>query len=324
MVDKTTQLANIIAVKDEFLATVDQEIADKSVYRQAGLIVDDAEMGVVANGPLDTTYNKRFFKALDQDESAIPTDNPNDRGEAGNISMGVKKMRAHMRAKAFSAMDLASEVLDEDVMGAIARRFGEYWMYDERATVQAMFKSIMTQSGFTHTINGVLDIDGIVDACATKGDFYENIEGLIVNKAVHTLLQKAEGNLYVPKSKTDIGFDTYAGLKLIVDSAIAPTAGVYTTVAFGRGAILSGVGRADTPVEYLRDAQAGNWGGRETLVNRRKFAFMPKGFSYEGTPALAASASNAELATAGAFVASDDTRLIPLVFIKSKLSNPTT
>jgi hypothetical protein len=322
MADKTTQLANIEQVENEFLATVDQEVADKSVYRQAGLIVESAELNAVANGPLDTTYNQRFFKALDQDESVVPTDNPNDRGEAGNISMGVRKMRAHMRAKAFSAMDLTSEVLDEDVMGAIARRFGEYWMYDERATVQAMFTSIMTQPGFTHTINGVLDVNGIVDATEKKGDFYEQIEGLIIPKAVHSLLQKAEGNLFVPKSKTDIGFDTYAGLKLIVDSAIAPTAGVYTSVAFGRGAILSGVGRAEVPVEYERSARSGNWGGQETLVNRRKFALMPKGFSYEGTPAKAAGATNAELATAGAFVASDDAKLIPLVFIKSKLVNP--
>lgn len=324
MADKTTQLANILQVENEFLATVDQEVADKSVYRAAGLIVDDAEMGVVANGPLDTTYNKRFWKALDQEESTVPTDNPADRGEAGNIGMGVWKTRAHMRAKAFSSMDLTSEVLDDDVMGAIARRFGLYWARDERDTVQAIFKSLMTQTGFTHTINGVLDIDGIVDATATKGDFYENIEGLIVPKAVHTLLQKAEGNLYVPKSKTDIGFDTYAGLKLIVDSSMAPVGGVYTTVAFGRGAILSGTGTADVPVEFERDARSGNLGGQDTLIHRRKFALHPKGFSYEGTPAKAAGATNAELATAGSFVASDDARLIPLVFIKSKLSNPTT
>lgn len=321
MVDKTTRLADIIAVESEFLATVDQEVAERSVYRQAGLIADDAEMGVVANGPLDTTYNKRFFKALAQDESTVPTDNPADRGEAGNIQMGVAKMRAHMRAKAFSNMDLTSEVLDEDVMGAIARRFGLYWALDERETVISILKGLMTDAELVHAINGVLDIDGIVDAAAMKGDFYENIEGLIVPKPVHTLLQKSESNLYVPKSKTDIGFDTYAGLKLIVDSSIKPTAeGVYTSVAFGPGALRAGTGTADTPVEYERDARAGNLGGQETLIHRRKFALHPKGFSYEGTPAKAAGATNAELAQAGAFVASDDKRLIPLVFIQSKLA----
>ena len=322
MADLTTRIADIQAVENEFLAIVNQQIADKSVYRQAGLIADDAEMNVVANGPLDTTYNKRFFKALTQNESKVPNDDPSIKGEADKIEMGVLKVRAHERANAWSSMDLTAEVLAQDPMDAIANRVSEFWAFDERASAIAIMKSVASQAGFTHNIDGVLDLDGIIDACALKGDFYDSIEGLIVPKEVHTLLQKAEGNLYVPKSQTGIGFDTYAGLKLVVNSAIAADAGVYTTVAFGRGALMSGTGAPKVAVEYVRDALAGNLGGQDKLVNRRKFVLHPKGFSYEGTPAAPAGATNAELGTTGAFVASDDTKVIPLVFIKSTLSNP--
>lgn len=320
MADLTTQIADILAVENEFLATVNQAIADKSVYRQAGLIVDDAAMSEVANGALGATYNKRFFKPLAQTESHVPNDNPADRGQSGKITMGVSKVRAHERANGWSSMDLTAEVLDADPMGAIANRVAEYWDFDERASVIAIMQSLMTQPGFEHVIDGVLDLDGIIDACALKGDFYESIEGLIVPKPVHTLLQKAEGNLFVPKSQTNIGFDTFGGLKLVVNSAIAPVGGVYTSIAFGRGAFASATGTAKKPVAYVRDELAGNFGAQETLINRRKFVLHPKGFSYEGTTAEMASATNAELATAGAFVASDDAKLIPLVFIKSKLA----
>ncbi len=71
---------------------------------------------------------------------------------------------------------------------------------------------------------------------------------------------------------------------------------VYTTYAFGDGAIeFCNVG-AKTPYEMSRNAFTN--GGEDTLVGRRRVVFAPHGVSFIGTPATQ-SPTNEELATAG-------------------------
>lgn len=77
--------------------------------------------------------------------------------------------------------------------------------------------------------------------------------------------------------------ETKAGVTGVtkVDAADAYTR--YTTYVFGKGSIEYCDVGAEEPVEMVRDALTN--GGQNTLVNRRRFVFAPKGFSFTGSTA---------------------------------------
>lgn len=322
MVDLTTTLSNLVQHEKEFSATASQAMVEKSTYRAAGLITANPELSARAAGKSLVT-SVPFWNPLAQTESKVPSDVKSQRGETGNIAQGELKARTNIRANGWSVMDLTSIVMGDDPMTAIANRVGEYWAIDEKRMVISILKGIKGAAGAQMTVgDGTTDLDTdlLIDAAETLGDNHENLGVLVVHKKVHSILQKKEKG-FVPASQTNIGFDTYNGYKLVVDSGIAPVEGVYTSVLLAPGFFQYGEAAIDNAVSVARDEFAGNFGGETSLINRKKFLFAPAGMDFDPEPdAIAGIApTNAELATAANWRLAFERENIPLAFIETSL-----
>lgn len=116
---------------------------------------------------------------------------------------------------------------------------------------------------------------------------------------------------------------TYMGKDVTLDDSMpTPSAGVFETWLFGRGAITYGTGSPDVPNEVLRIPGAGNGGGQETMWDRVEWAHHVPGTAYVGTPpnggpTNAATTNNLASATSWTRIAKDR-RQIPIARIVTR------
>jgi len=322
----TTQLSNLVAHDKEFLATVFEKMADKSVLRSAGIIVNSPVLNERANGAGKLT-SAPFWNSLTQTESSVGSDDPDASITAGNIAQGEMIAVRNFRNAAWSVMDLAGALVGDDPMDAIAQRVAEYWANDEERMVISILKGILASdvagSDVLYVGNGtsdVLNYDLLVDAIGTAGDAASQFNTLVMHSAVHRKLQKDEANDYIAASKTDLGFATYAGFRIVVNDLMPLSSGVYTSVVCAPGAILAGEGQAKNPIAVARNEAAGNGSGQETLYNRRQFILHPNGLKFNSSSIGLASPTNAEFEEAAQWTQAYARKNIPLAFIKSVLA----
>ena len=110
-------------------------------------------------------------------------------------------------------------------------------------------------------------------------------------------------------------------MRVIVDDSLSAVAGTnrvtYTTVIFGNGAVVSGMGQTKVPSELDRDPEKGNGGGQETLYSRRADIIHPLGFEFSSTAVAGQSATLAELATASNWSRVWERKNVPLCFLQT-------
>ena len=139
-----------------------------------------------------------------------------------------------------------------------------------------------------------------------------------MHSAVYTDLQKQNLIAFVPASQSQIQIPTYLGYRVVVDDALLPVDGVYTTYllaagSFGRN---NGTPTQLTSFEKDRDAAAGN----DRVFTRRAFTMHPYGVKFKSASVAGVTPSNAELATVGNWEAVYDTKNIGIVALKHKLT----
>lgn len=313
----TTRLTDLIAHDKEFLATVREAMTAKARLRAAGIVVGSPALDERANGAGVVT-SIPFWKALDQNESAVGSDDDSVSLAADKISQGEQIAVRNFRNRAWSAMDLAGALIADDPMAAIAARVGEYWAVDEEKMVISILKGILAAdeagSDVLYAGDGTaaLDLDLIIDACGTAGDAAGQFNTLIMHSSKHRLLQKTQANAYVPKAQTDLGFAQYAGYNIVVNDLMPST----LTVVAAPGAILAGEGAAKSPVAVARNEAAGNGSGQETLYNRRQFILHPNGLKFNQSSIASTSPSNAEYEEAAQWTQAYQRKNIGLAFIK--------
>ncbi len=323
MADTPVTLSNVVQHDKDFLEAVYQALTTKSTFRQAGIIVPNADFAARANGAGKIT-SVPFWNPLAQTESKVPSDAAGTVGEVEGITQGELLTIINKRGNGWSSMDVVAELLADDPMMAIANRVAEYWAIDEKKMAISILKGILADDVATTdtmyvTATTVLNLDAIIDAAATLGDDYGKLDTLVIHKNVHTILQKAEANAFVPKSKTGLNFDMYGDYKLVIDSQMPVDTGVYTSALVGPGFFQLGEGSPKVAVEYDRSPRAGNFGGQDALINRRQFILHPAGMKQDGTAAGIAP-TNTELAAAAMWSKGFDRQNVPVAFINSTLS----
>jgi Major capsid protein 13-like len=322
----TTQLSDLVAHDKEFLATVAEKMTDLSVLRNAGVIVNSPVLNERANGAGKLT-SIPFWNTLTQTESAVGSDDPDVSITPGKIAQGEMIAVRNFRNSAWSAMNLAGALIGDDPMGAIAQRVAEYWANDEERMVISILKGILAAdvagSDVLYVGNGTTDVLNyslLVDAAGTAGDAASQFKVLVMHSDVHRKMQKDEENDYIPASKTDLGFATYAGFRIVISDLMPKASSVYTSVLCAPGAILAGEGQAKRPIAVAFNEAAGNGSGQESLYHRRQFILHPNGLKFNSSSIGAASPTNAEFEEAAQWTQAYGRKNIPLAFIKSVLA----
>lgn len=290
--------------------------------------------------------NLPFWQDIDPTlEPNYSNDDPSDHATPNKIDSGEMKYRKAFLNQGFSDMDLVQELAGSSPMQHIRNRFGTYWTRQWQRRLIATLVGILNDNVANDGGDMVVDISGeagddavfgsdaFVDAAYTAGDTAEQFVGIGVHSSIMARMVKNDEIVYIPDSEGNLTIPTYKGRVVIVDDSMPVSAGVYTSILFGRGAfafggvegtaVAYGEGVPRTPFEIDRAPTAGNGGGQETIWERRTWLLHPFGFSWveSGAALVDFSPSLADLRLAAHWDRVVPRKSAPFAFIKSR-ANP--
>lgn len=311
------------------------------------------QSGVVANSPVLDQIAKASGKTaetpfwLDLDASIEPdytNDDPADMAVPDKIASADMTARKAYMHKAWSSMDLVSELSGSSPMQHIRNRFGTYWerQWQRRliATVTGVIAdNIANDDGdmgidisATAGDGGLFNSAAFVSANYTLGDAAGGLAAVAVHSRVMHRMVTNDEIEYIPDSQGNLVIPIYKGTRVIVDDSMPVTgtgdAAVYTSVLFGNGAfgfggaegavIGYGEGVPQVPAYVDRIELAGNGGGQEIIGERKTWLLHPFGFSWvEGTLAEF-SPTLADLRGAAHWNRVVDRKQVPMAFVRSR------
>lgn len=278
-----------------------------------------------------------FYKPLGTEEPNYSSDVPATVSTPSNITKGVMKYRLASQNKSWSTMDLAVDLALADPSAAITGRIGQYWATAlERRLIQStmgiladnvandssdMVVNIATDAAGAVTAAELISNDAILDAQQTAGDHQSGFGAIAMHSVVYSRLRKQQLITFIRDADNNTLFSTYGNLRVIVDDSLSAVAGTnrvtYTTVLFGNGAIVAGMGKTKVPSEMDRNPGAGNGGGEEVIYSRRADIVHPLGFEFTSASVAGQSATLAELATAANWNRVWNRKNVPLAFLKT-------
>lgn len=317
------KLADLI-IPDKWAAYAAVATTERTRFIQSGIMSDLSPVLAAAMGG-GTTINMPYLEDLEGDDEIV-----DDRYDltVGKVESGQDVGVALFRAKAFGASDLSAELTGADPMLQIANRFGDYWARRIQRIALETVKGVMgvTKSGRSMAQN-TFDISGLsgaakvfdgysfIDACGRLGDHEEKLSGIAVHSDTYRLMKKQDLIDFI-KDSEGREIATYMGKQVTYDDSLPKlSGGVYHSYIFGPGALgFAQADPSDSPAAEV-DREPLKGGGREYLVNRRRFICHVRGVKWEPTSGVPAKAtpSNAELGNSANWARVWDSKLIGIV-----------
>ena len=319
-----------------FSAAEQESQIELNAFLASGVMVEDPRLTAMASvggniGELP------FFKPLGTQEPNYSNDVTGDTSTPNKITTAIMKYRLASQNQSWSTMDLAADLALADPVSAITNRIGGYWATtNERRLIQStmgilasnvannlsdMVVSVATDSASTVTDAELVSNDVILDAQQTAGDHQAGFSAIAMHSVVYSRLRKQQLIDFVRDADNNTLFSTYGNLRVIVDDSLSAVAGTnrvtYTTVIFGNGAVVSGMGRTSNPSELDRAPEKGNGGGQSDLYSRRADIIHPLGFEFTSSSVAGQSATLAELATAANWSRVWERKNVPLCFLQT-------
>ena len=268
-----------------------------------------------------------FLNKLDSSAYNRASDDITVEGNVGKLTADEFSALRHDLNYGFGTADLVQMVTKYDAATGITQGFAEYWAgVFQRIAAKSLLgvKASQTSSingtsvlyGTGATVSTAIGLDLLIDATAAVGGVYaDQYDTLIITPVTKAKLQKANSTAYIPKGQTDIGFDVWAGFKIIVDKDLASNS---SSVLARSGALAFGTGRPDgmVPFEIERKANGGNGQGGNILHTRQSVVIHPQGFNYKGgiNPTEAATAGN--LAHSGSWELAVPVEMAGIIFVR--------
>lgn len=316
----TVQLADVY-VPTTFNRRAQQAQTELNAFVASGVAVADPLINqqFAAGGNIGELPQ---FNGITAGEPNYSTDVPGSAAVPENISSSKQLVRSASRNNHWATMDLARELADADPMAAITGRVGHYWAVDDQTRLINSMSGVLAdnvandssdmlyQPGVagTDSAAAVVDADrisseAIARAAQTMGDHSTKLRAIAMHSiqrtrlAIQDLIKEHRDN-----ATGRLMFETYLGLRVIVDDSLPLTVGanrtLYTTILFGENAVSYGSGKVETPSEVTRDALSGDGGGQTIISSRVNTIFHPNGGSFLSASVAGQSATYAELLNA--------------------------
>lgn len=244
---------------------------------------------LLASGP--RKFSMPFLNGLPTDQMNVSGDDLNQPGLTAKMTAGELDAVKHYVNMGFAAADIASMITGLDIPSEIAQGLVDYWIEQyldiSVATLvgaRAAYADLDVDAGVTFSADAFAD--GLIDTAASKHErLIRNRRVAFVTPAQRGVLQKAEGNAFVPASKTDIGLDSYQGVDLYVTRAVAELSGAGEVVipVLEQGSVAFAQSEAGVAFEIERVANGGHGAGGDILHSRRQVLCMPNGFEWVGS-----------------------------------------
>lgn len=324
-----TQIADVI-VPSEFASYIVENSVEKSALVQSGIVTRNALIDTQLRAGADS-FTVPYWKDLADDEANITSDNPAIMATARKVLAGKQTVRKAFLHSSWSAMNLASELAGANALVRIQDRVAAYWQRQTQRRLVSSLTGIMADNVANDAADMVVDISGevgalanfsaaaVLDAAGTLGDAMTDLSAIAMHSDIYKKALKADLIQTLPDSQG--GFiQVFRGLAIIVDDGLPVSAGNYTSVLFGAGAV--GYGLTDPTVaagvEVENIPGAGNGGGQQILHSRVNLAVHPLGFQWKEFAVVGESPTIAELATATNWSRVAQRKNVPLAFLVSK------
>lgn len=317
-----TQISDII-VPEVFNPYVIQRTMELSALVQSGIIANSTEFDKLASSG-GKLVNMPYFNDLDGDDEVL---SDSTALTPAKITASQDVAALLIRGKSWAVNELAAQLAGADPMAAIATLVGGYWARMLQKTALATLKGIFAAASMSANVLDISSESGdaakisastFMDALQKLGDHQGDLTGVFMHSATKTALKKQ--NLITTIRPSDSAeFEVFQDRRVIVDDGCpVPSTGVYTTYAFGNGALAlgNGVDSAITQTETARDALAGD----DLLVNRKAYILHPRGVKFTNTSVAGATPSNTELETSTNWERVYDAKAIRIVKFVHKLA----
>lgn len=322
-----------------FTAKMMEAMTEANALFASGIAVTDSEITRMLSGGSNIAHLDHYSKINDQ-EPNYSSDNPAEIAAARALSSAKQIIRSASRNNVFSSMDLAASLTHlEDPSGAVAGQIGGVWSTDGNVRLSNGLRGIYADNVANDSgdmLYGIANDDALVggevpaeatisgiainNALQTLGDAKSQISAIGLHSQQHTTL----GNKGLLRDVHDpatgnVMYQTYNGLRVIVDDALPTTTGTnrttYTAVLYGAGSIGFGKGNVKVPNAIQREELGGNGGGEELLISRVNDTLHPYGFSFLSASVAGESPTRAELATATNWDRVVDRKNVALAFL---------
>lgn len=317
-----TRIQDVI-VPELFAAYVTRRTTELSTLLQSGIITSNPLIdGLVTQG--GRTINMPFWAPLTGDDEVLTDDTALT---PGGIQAEQDVAALLIRAKSWSAHELAGALAGDDPMTAIGTQVAQWWATREQhmlvSTLTGIFATALAGthvndiSGMTGTA-AVIGAEAVLDTKQLLGDAASKFTALAMHSAVFTTLQKQNLIEYIPDARGEVFIPTYLGYRIIVDDGVPSAGGVYNTYLFANGVI----GRGDgvpvslTPVEFDRDSLMST----DILINRRALVLHPFGVAWQNPTLTTPTPGNTDLATGANWAKVYEDKAIGIALLKHKIA----
>lgn len=308
-----TRLSDII-VPEVFFGYVQEASTKKNALVNSGIVpVDPMIVSGLSGG--GKTFNVPGFQHIadTSNDYNVSSDDPTSTASANKIQTTQQIAARLDRNAVWGGADLAAQLAGTDPMSAAANMVSAYQTTQRQKTLVNMLTGVFASADMSDAVNDVSIADGnnaasankisneaIIDTLAPFDDMQGMNNVLVVHGDIYRNLQKNNLITFEPSSTQNIGFGTYLGLTLLVDSSVPKVAGgvsgsVYTSYVMKPSAVGFGAVAPRVPVEVEREALQGDGGGVEYLIVRDAFSYHPYGMKWTGSPA-GVTPANSELA----------------------------
>ncbi|WP_188063744.1 hypothetical protein [Sphingobium sp. KCTC 72723] len=331
----STALSNVV-VPEVFDRYTRQQTTLKSALLNSAVLVGASNFDALAASE-STVVTLPHFNPFAWVESDLMNDDSAVKGGTAAVTAAAQVAQKDYRAKAWSAMELTSAVIGEDVPAYIANIAATYWTQDIQQNVLAKLKGIevanVANNGGDMVVNVATDATGtataaqsvtintILDACQTMGDSADKLGVIVMHSQVFTNLMKLEPHAFQAPSETQ-PFTTYYRKRVVIDDTGLVVQGTnrktFTTYILGQGAFAYGEAAFGRGTTVVYDDHSGNNAGEEKLITRKQLLIHPQGFTCAAAiTSPAKSPSLAQYSAAGAFTRVFERKNVPIAILKT-------
>lgn len=296
-----TKVADIVKNNLFFPYVQEASTAKNALYTSGAVVEDPRLIEGLSSG--SETFNLRSFKPVSSTSGNgynVSSDDDTSVATANKITGEKQTVASLHRNGVFASADMAAHLAGTDPMDAIVGDIAQYRSRERQATLLSMLKGVMLKLGDVNDIaaesiaaqssSTIFSADAFIDALAPWDDNQPNGSILVVHGDVHRRMQKDNLISFQPANTQDLGWGTYLGATLVVDSSVDKVAGStdgfkYTSYVLAPGAIRFGTVEPKVAAEFQREALQADGGGVEYLVVRDAYAYNPAGMSFVGSPA---------------------------------------
>lgn len=271
-----------------------EKATDNDKLLNSGIVVRDSTMSEYLSGG-GAMWHQPHWNPIIRGGWDIPDDS-NTNIEPVAIDAKDMTWRRLAFAKAYEAADFVASIAGADPMAEMSRQVANDLNIQKQSILISQLRGITADNIANHGGDMIVDLSSlagdagkisgtaVINARYTMGDYADQVKILAVHSVVANRLRILDQNNYIPASKTDIGFDTYMGFRLLITDMMPVLSGKYYSYLFAPNVVKYGEGGKLRGVSVERQEKLARGGGKETLVIRHECSYCPLGYSYTGIP----------------------------------------